>query len=123
MTLITRSATIQVRVVPRVKAASEQVLWRIGLTMSEAVELFLRRVIVDERMPFEIVALPLVGLNTEAATMDPSMVSSDASREVSADHTAAGEKRGERRKKKSKKISGGLTSTPIQSKKRGKKRL
>jgi addiction module RelB/DinJ family antitoxin len=40
-----------------VKRASEEVLWRIGLTMSEAVELFLRRVIVDERIPFDLVAL------------------------------------------------------------------
>lgn len=57
MTLITRSVTIQVRVVPLVKQASEQVLSRIGLNMSEAVELFLRRVIVEERIPFEVVAL------------------------------------------------------------------
>jgi len=57
MSLFTRSATIQVRVVPRVKQASEEILVLIGLTMSEAVELFLRRVIVDERIPFELTAL------------------------------------------------------------------
>jgi addiction module RelB/DinJ family antitoxin len=57
MSLITRTATIQVRVVPVVKRASEEVLWRIGLTMSQAIELFLRRVIVDERIPFDLIAL------------------------------------------------------------------
>jgi len=57
MSLVTRTATIQVRVVPVVKRASEEVLWRIGLTMSQAIELFLRRVIVDERIPFDLIAL------------------------------------------------------------------
>lgn len=57
MSLVPKNATIQVRVMPVVKRSSEEVLWRIGLTMSQAVELFLRRVIVDERLPFDVVAL------------------------------------------------------------------
>jgi addiction module RelB/DinJ family antitoxin len=57
MSLITRSAMIQARVFPPVKEASEAILWRLGLNMSEAMELFLRRIIVDERIPFDIVAL------------------------------------------------------------------
>ncbi len=54
MSVITRSVTIQVRVVPVIKQASEEVLLRIGLNMSEAIELFLRRMIVDERIPFDM---------------------------------------------------------------------
>lgn len=65
MSLITRSAMIQARVFPPVKEASERVLWRLGLTMSEAMELFLRRIIVDERIPFDIVALDLGQLREE----------------------------------------------------------
>jgi hypothetical protein len=42
MSMLVRSATIQHRVTPLIKAASERVLWGIGLNMSEAVELFLR---------------------------------------------------------------------------------
>jgi len=57
MSLVVRTASIQARVTPAVKEASERVLRRIGLTMSEAVELFLRRVIIDEKLPFEVVAL------------------------------------------------------------------
>jgi addiction module RelB/DinJ family antitoxin len=57
MSLITRTATIQVRVVPRIKEASEQVLWRLGFSMSEAVELFLRRMIIDQCIPFHVIAL------------------------------------------------------------------
>ncbi|NIP24742.1 MAG: type II toxin-antitoxin system RelB/DinJ family antitoxin, partial [Phycisphaerae bacterium] len=54
---ITRSAMIQARVTPAIKEGSERVLWRLGLNMSEAMELFLRRVIIDERIPFDTVAL------------------------------------------------------------------
>ena len=57
MSMLVRSATIQLRVTPLIKAASERVLWGIGLNMSEAVELFLRRVIVDQKIPFELIAL------------------------------------------------------------------
>lgn len=39
------------------QAASEQVLWRMGMNMSQAVELFLRKLIVEERIPFEIATL------------------------------------------------------------------
>ena len=51
-----RSATLQMRVSPEVKLASERVLRGIGLNMSEAIELFLCRMIIDQRIPFDIVA-------------------------------------------------------------------
>lgn len=48
---------LQMRVRPEIKYASERVLRRIGLNLTEAMELFLRRVIVDQKLPFEVVAL------------------------------------------------------------------
>lgn len=60
---MTRSAMLQMRVTPAVKHASEQVLHRIGLTMTQAMELFLRRVIVDEKLPFEVIALDTATLS------------------------------------------------------------
>lgn len=66
MSLIARTAVIQARVFPGVKEASERILWRIGLNMSEAMELFLRRLIVDERIPFEIIALDVTQFSNEA---------------------------------------------------------
>ena len=57
MSLVTRTAILQARVSPEVKYASERVLHRIGLNLTEALELFLRRVIVDEKLPFEVVAI------------------------------------------------------------------
>jgi addiction module RelB/DinJ family antitoxin len=50
------------RVTPAIKFGSERVLRRLGLTMTEAVELFLRRMIVDERIPFDVVALDAAAL-------------------------------------------------------------
>jgi addiction module RelB/DinJ family antitoxin len=50
MTFMTRSAMIQGRVRPEIKYAGEQVLKNIGLTMTEAMELFLRRLIVDQKL-------------------------------------------------------------------------
>ncbi len=60
---MTRSAMLQMRVTPAVKHASEQVFHRIGLTMTQAIELFLRRVIVDEKLPFEVIALDAATLS------------------------------------------------------------
>jgi len=81
MSLITRSAMIQARVFPPVKEASERVLWRLGLTMSEAMELFLRRIIVEERIPFDIVALDPVRLGGEgSAPSTKTRAQSDRSR-------------------------------------------
>ena len=56
MARIIRSAMLQMRVAPEIKLASEHVLRRIGLNITEATELFLRRMIIDERLPFDIVA-------------------------------------------------------------------
>ena len=56
MSRIVRSAMLQMRVAPEIKFASEHVLRRIGLNLTEATELFLRRMIIDQRIPFEIAA-------------------------------------------------------------------
>jgi len=64
---MSRSAIIQARVRPEIKLAGERVLRNIGLTMTEAMELFLRRLIVDQKMPFEVVAMNDV---TFATVMD-----------------------------------------------------
>ena len=56
MSRIVRSAMLQMRVSPEIKLASEHVLRRIGLNLTEATELFLRRMIIDQRIPFDVVA-------------------------------------------------------------------
>ena len=56
MSNIIRSAMLQMRVTPEVKLASEHVLRRIGLNLTEATELFLRRMIIEQRIPFDVAA-------------------------------------------------------------------
>ena len=114
MTLITRTAIIQARVFPSVKEASERVLWRIGLNMSEAMELFLRRVIVDEKIPFEIVAL-----NADQINFQPSQ---EGTKTRSLRVTAVKRKRGGDEEKNSKSFSAGSPSRYIWKRNRSKKR-
>jgi addiction module RelB/DinJ family antitoxin len=52
-----RSAIIQARVRPEIKFAAERVLHGLGLTMTDLMELVLRRLIVDQKLPLEPVAL------------------------------------------------------------------
>jgi addiction module RelB/DinJ family antitoxin len=54
---MSRSAIMQARVRPEIKYAAERVLKGLGLTMTDFMELALRRLIVDQRLPFEAVAL------------------------------------------------------------------
>lgn len=57
MSIVKRSAMLRIRITPAIKQASESILRRVGLNMTEAIELFLRRVIVDEKLPFDVVAI------------------------------------------------------------------
>jgi DNA-damage-inducible protein J len=70
MANLLRTATIQARVVPLIKHASELVLFRIGLNMSEAVELFLHRVVIDERIPFPVEAITAESLRAIAEALE-----------------------------------------------------
>jgi len=54
---MSRSAVIQARVRPEIKFAGERVLRGLGLTMTDFMELALRRLIIDQKLPFEAVAL------------------------------------------------------------------
>lgn len=57
MSRIIRSAMLQMRVSPEIKLATEHVLQRIGLNVTEATELFFRRMIIDQRIPFDVAAI------------------------------------------------------------------
>lgn len=57
MSLVTRTAILQARVSPEIKYASEKVLKRLGLNLTEVMEMFLRRMVFDQRIPFDVVAL------------------------------------------------------------------
>ena len=108
MSLVTKSATIQIRVMPLVKAASERILLRIGLNMSEAVELFLRRMIVDQRIPFDVVALQSfqIGGLVDEEPQDASLTTGNGSRKPAANAgQSSARKKTHRQKKEFKKFS------------------
>ena len=108
MNLMMRSATLQMRVPPALKYASEQVFQRIGLSMTEAVELFLRRAVLDERLPFEVVALNGARL---------AQIAQDYEQQLKLLKTREkGEKRGTPGKKNLKSSFGGRTPSGIRAK-------
>ena len=51
---MTRSAVINVRVTPETKKEVERIFAELGLTTSEAVNLFLRQVVLHRGLPFDV---------------------------------------------------------------------
>lgn len=49
-----RSANIYVRVEPNIKEQSEKILEKLGIPMSNAVSIFLRQVIMQNGLPFDV---------------------------------------------------------------------
>jgi addiction module RelB/DinJ family antitoxin len=57
MSRIVRSAMVQMRVTPQIRFALDNVLERLGLNITEVTEMFFRRMIIDQRIPFDVVAI------------------------------------------------------------------
>jgi DNA-damage-inducible protein J len=51
---MTRTSTIFARVEPEIKEQAEQVLKQLGIPMSNAISLFLRQVVLQRGIPFDI---------------------------------------------------------------------
>ena len=49
-----KTETINIRIEPNLKKQAEETLNYLGLTMSEAVNLFFKQVVINEGIPFEI---------------------------------------------------------------------
>ena len=49
-----KTETINIRIEPSLKQQAEETLNYLGLTMSEAVNLFFRQVVINDGIPFEI---------------------------------------------------------------------
>ena len=63
-----KSATLNLRVDPEVKQSAESVLSRLGLSMSTAIDLFLRQVVLTGGIPFRVV-LPEAPATVDADAM------------------------------------------------------
>ena len=51
---MTKSATIQTRIDPKVKSQAQKILNKLNISMSEAITLFLTQVSLNKGLPFEI---------------------------------------------------------------------
>ena len=60
-----RTSTVYARVEPEIKEQAEQVLDRLGIPMSNAVGMFLRQVVIQRGIPFELkLAHPPLDIST-----------------------------------------------------------
>ncbi len=57
MARVVRNAMLSMRVSPAIRLATENVLERLGLNITEATEMFFRRMIIDQRIPFDVAAI------------------------------------------------------------------
>lgn len=87
-----RTSNVFARVEPEIKEQAEQVLERLGIPMSNAVSMFLRQVVLQRGIPFEMklpkTELPNYGSLTREqfdAEMDKGMADVKAGRVYSAD--------------------------------------
>ena len=95
-----RTSNVFVRVEPEIKEQAEQVLNRLGIPMSNAVSMFLRQVVLQRGLPFEVKlppVQPLVygSLNREQfdTEMEKGMVDIRESRVYTADEIESEMKR------------------------------
>jgi DNA-damage-inducible protein J len=51
---MSRSATIQVRVEPKTKKEAQNILEKLNISLSEAISMFLKQVVFNRGIPFEL---------------------------------------------------------------------
>jgi DNA-damage-inducible protein J len=61
-----KTANLNIRIDPETKAAAEQLFSQFGITVTDAVNMFLRRSIMEGGLPFDV-KLPRYSVETEAA--------------------------------------------------------
>ncbi|MDR6939905.1 type II toxin-antitoxin system RelB/DinJ family antitoxin [Arcanobacterium hippocoleae] len=64
-----RSATVFARVEPEVKENAEEVLSKLGIPMSNAVDMFLRQVVIQGGIPFALTSRPRTGVPVAHASL------------------------------------------------------
>ena len=58
---MSKTATLNLRIDPETKASAEKVLSQLGLSMSTAIEVYLRQIILNGEIPFYISSVPQEG--------------------------------------------------------------
>ena len=68
--MLNRSATISIRIEPQIKEEAESVLRQVGLSTSDAVNIYFRQIAMKHRIPFEIEAEMPARVNAESWTRE-----------------------------------------------------
>ncbi len=63
-----KTATIRARIEPQLKSEAEEILGHLGLTATQAISLFYRQLVLQRRLPFELVLPNAITLRTFAET-------------------------------------------------------
>ena len=90
-----RTANVFVRVEPDIKEQAEQILDCLGIPMSNAVSMFLRQVVLQKGIPFDVklpASIPAIGSLTKEqlyAELDRGMADIKAGRVYTADEVEA----------------------------------
>ena len=61
---MSKTATIRARIEPQLKSEAENVLRQLGLTATQAIILFYRQLVLQRRLPFELVLPNAITLET-----------------------------------------------------------
>ncbi len=73
--IVAKTASIKVRVAPEVKAGAEQLFARFGITMTDAINIFLHQSLMVGGLPFDV-KQPGYNAETEAAIQEARDISS-----------------------------------------------
>lgn len=63
---MTKSASINIRIEPEIKSKAEELFSSCGITLSDAINIFIRRSLMEGRIPFDV-GIPRYNSDTEAA--------------------------------------------------------
>lgn len=61
---MSKTATLRARIEPRLKSEAEEMLEQLGLTATQAITLFYRQLVLQRRLPFELVLPNAITLKT-----------------------------------------------------------
>lgn len=86
-----KSATLNIRVDPEVKQSAESILSQLGLSMSTAVDIFLRQVSLTGGLPFKV-TLPKAPHSIDASHMSDREIRDALSRGLSEAEAGEGDK-------------------------------
>ena len=85
---MSKTATINMRVEPQVKSAAESIFASLGMTLTEAINVFLHKVVLEGGLPFDV-RQPRYTAETEAAMREARAIMSGKVRAESYDSAAA----------------------------------